>query len=126
MAFITTKLSAGVKYSFYEPSAGKINRIVDEIEILGGADVINRRSLETPSGIVTEIEDEKLEKLKTHPVFQTHLKNGYITILSSEKEAKKADKDLIKDNSSQLTPEDYENGNNKKVIKPRKKPTTKK
>lgn len=119
MAFITSKMATGVTYAFYTQGANKINVVTDEITINGGADVINKKTLETPSGVVTELTDEQLEKLKSHPLFKTHLANGFITILSTEKEAKKADKDLNKDASKQLTPEDYE-------VKGKKKPKTNK
>lgn len=105
--FITSKLSSPVTYAFYQKSPSGINNIVDKITINGGADVINKRSLETPSGVVTELTDEQIEKLKSHPVFSEHLKNGYVAILGNEKEAKKADTELKEDNSKQLTPKDY-------------------
>lgn len=119
MVFITSKLAAPVTYAFYTQGENKINRITDEITLNGGADVINKRTLDTPSGVVTELDDEKLEKLKSHPVFKKHLANGMVAILGNEKEAKKADKGLKEDNSKQLTPKDYEKQN-------KKKPTTKK
>ena len=127
MGFITSKMAASVTYAFYTKGANKINIVTDEITVNGGADVINKRSLETPSGVVTELTDEQIDKLKTHPVFKMHLANGAVAILGSEKEAKKADEDLNKDKSSQLTPEDYEKGNNEKqVAKKKSKPKTKK
>lgn len=128
MGFVTSKMAAPVTYAFYTQGANKINIVTDEITVNGGADVINKRSLETPAGVVTELPDEKIDKLKSHPVFKMHLANGAVAILGSEKEAKKADKELEKDKSSQITPEDYENGNDKKEIVAKKtsKPKTKK
>lgn len=119
MAYIASKLAAAVDYAFYTKGANKINVVTDTIHVNGGADVINKRSLETPQGVVTEIDDEKLDKLKSHPVFKKHVADGFITILANEKDAKKAEKDLEKDKSRQLTPDDYEK-------KGKKKPTTKK
>lgn len=119
MAFITSKLATTVNYTFYTKGENKINVVTDTITVDGGAGVINKRSLETPQGVVTEISDDKLEKLKSHPVFQAHLRNGYITIIGEMKEAKKAEKNLQADNSKQLTPDDYEKKN-------KKKPSTKK
>lgn len=128
MAFITSKMAAPVRYAFYTQGANKINVVTDEITINGGAGVINKRSLETPQGVVTELTDEQLDKLKSHPVFKMHLANGAVAILGTEKEAKKADKDLKADKSSQITPEDYEEGNVEKQIIAKKttKPKTKK
>ena len=127
MGFITSKMAAGVTYAFYTLGANKINSITDEITVNGGADVINKRSLMTPSGVVTELTDEQIDKLKTHPLFQEHLKNGAVAIVNTEKDAKKAEKDLEEDKSSQIKPEDYEKGNTKKEIRANKrKPTSKK
>lgn len=127
MGFITSKMAAPVTYAFYTQGANRINIVKDEITINGGAGVINKRSLETPQGVVTELPDEKIDKLKSHPVFKIHLANGAVAILGTEKEAKKADKDLEVDKSSQLTPEDYEKGNDKKqVIAKKQKPKSKK
>lgn len=118
MVYVTSKMAAGVTYAFYAQGANKINIVTDEITINGGADVINKRSLETPSGVVTEITDEQYDKLKSHSLFRQHLEDGYITVLGTEREAKKADKDLKEDASKQLTPEDYSK-------KGKKKPKTK-
>lgn len=114
MAYLTSRLSAGVDYAFYERGENGINRVVETISIGGGADVIDKRTLITPDGVVTFIEDAKLEKLKSHPIFRQHLENGYITIKDSEKAAEKAGEKLEKDKSSQITPDDYEKGNAKK------------
>lgn len=127
MGFITSKMAAPVTYAFYTKGANKINVVTDEITVNGGAGVINKRSLETPQGVVTELTDEQIDKLKSHPVFKMHLANGAVAILGTEKEAKKAEEDLKKDKSSQLTPEDYEKGNSEKQVAPKKsKPKTKK
>ena len=111
MSYITSRLSAGVDYTFYTKGANGINQVIDVISINGGADVINKKSLDTPYGVVTELTDEQIAKLKTHPVFQKHLEDGYVCINSTESEANKIVKneenDLKKDNSKQLTEKDY-------------------
>ena len=125
MAFITSKMAAPVTYAFYVRGANGINQVTDTVTINGGADVITK-ALVTPQGIVTELEDEKLEKLKSHPVFKQHLENGYVSIQGSEKAAKKVEEVLEQDKSAQITPDDYEKGNIKKEIRPKRKPTSKK
>ena len=124
--FITSKMASAVDYVFYKQGANKINFEDEVIHVNGGADVINKRTLETPSGAVTELTSEQYDKLKNHPLFKTHVENGFISVCGNEKEAQKADKDLNKDKSSQITPDDYEKGNSKKEIQPKKKPSTKK
>lgn len=127
MAYIVSRMAGGVDYAFYKKGENNINILVESINIGGGADVIDKRTLITPTGVVTFIEDDKLEKLKTHPLFQQHLKAGAITIKDTEKSANKAGDELEKDKSSQITPEDYENGNDKKnMLAGKQKPKTKK
>lgn len=124
--FITSKMAAPVIYTFYTKGANNINLITDEITVNGGADVINKKTLDTPQGVVTELTDEQIEKLKSHPLFQMHIANGAIAIHSVEKEAKKIEKELEKDKSSQITPEDYEKGEVKKeIVRKARKPRTK-
>lgn len=118
MKYVTSRMAAGVTYAFYTQGANKINVVTDEITIKGGADVINKRSLETPSGVVTEITDEQCDKLMSHPLFRQHLESGALAVLGTEKEASKADKNLKEDTSRQLKPEDYDK-------KGKKKPKTK-
>lgn len=119
MIYITSKMAAPVTYAFYTQGANKINVVTDEITIKGGADVINRKTLETPSGAVTELSEEKFNKLKSHPLFKKHLEDGFLAVLGTEKEANKADKNLNKDTSKQLTPNDY-NKKGKKTPKTNK------
>lgn len=125
--YITSKMASAVDYAFYKQGANKVNVVVKTIHINGGADVVNKRTLETPSGVVTELSDDDINMLKTHPLFIEHQKNGFVAICGSEKEAKKADKTLEEDKSSQITPQDYEKGNSKKdMTGGKRKPNTKK
>lgn len=126
--FITSRLAGGVDYAFYEKSPAGINVVRKTISIKGGSDVIDKRTLLTPQGVVTELSKDDLDELKTHPVFRMHLENGYITINDNEKTANKAGEKLEVDKSAQITDEDYENGNEKKqmVAAPKKKGRTKK
>ncbi len=127
MAYITSRMAGGVDYAFYKKGANGINVVTETISVGGGADVIDKRTLITPTGIVTFIDDDKLEKLKSHPLFQQHLTCGAVTIKDTEKAANKAGEELEKDKSSQITPEDYEKGNDKKeMIGGKKKPKSNK
>lgn len=126
--YITSRLSSGVDYAFYGKTPGGINKVEKTISIKGGSDVVDKKTLLTPQGVVTELSKDDLDLLKTHPVFKMHLENGYITINENEKAAIKAGEKLEVDKSSQITDEDYENGNEKKqmLAAPKKKPKTKK
>lgn len=126
--YITSRLAGGVDYAFYKKNPGGINIVDKTISIKGGSDVVDKKTLITPMGVVTELSKDDFDLLKTHPVFKTHLENGYITIKDNEKAAEKAGEKLEIDKSSQITEEDYEKGNEKKqmLATPKKKPRTKK
>lgn len=104
MPYITSTMSAGVKYAVYGKSAGGLPVVLKEIEVKGGANVANK-VLYTPSGIVTKVSDDELAALESNPVFKMHVKAGYLKIskLSGENT-----KNLeAKDSSAQLTPETF-------------------
>lgn len=127
-SFVTSRLAGGVNYAFYQKGPNGINTVYKTICIKGGSDVVDKKTLLTPQGVVTEVSKEDLALLETNPVFKMHVENGYITITDNEKAANKAGEKLEVDKSSQITDEDYENGNDKKqmVAAPKKKPRTKK
>lgn len=126
--YIISRLAAGVDYAFYEKTPNGTNKVVKTISINGGSDVIDKKTLITPLGVVTEINKAELDELMQHPVFKTHLENGYISINENEKNIEKNAEKLEKDKSSQIVEEDYEKGNDKKEIiaDAKKKPKTKK
>lgn len=113
MAYITSRMAGGVDYAFYAQGPNGIHIVKDIISIEGGADVINKRNLITPDGVVTEVSSDKLEKLKTHSLFKQHIKDGFIKICDSEKSANNSGRELAQDSSKQLTPKDYRNGGKK-------------
>lgn len=116
MPFIISKLSNSQCYTQYAKGVNGINNAKEVVEIKGGADVINKRTLETPQGVVTEVTKDQLEILKQNADFNRHLENGYLTIidnkLSEEKTEEKAVK-MPKDNSRQKTPKDYKKSKGK-------------
>lgn len=66
--------------------------------ILGGSGVVNRKTLITPIGVATEVNDEDIEKLMAIPAFVTDVKNGLIKILKRTKKSSiDADDEALKD-----------------------------
>lgn len=78
------------------------------IIINGGAGVINKKTMETPKGVITEITKEDLEFLKTQTLFNEKVANGSYEIVDSEKKAKESSKKGKKDKGAQLTAKDFE------------------
>lgn len=76
--------------------------------INGGAGVINKKTMETPKGIITEVSEEDLKFLKTQSLFNEKVANGSLEIVESEKKAKESSKKGKKDKGAQLTAKDFE------------------
>lgn len=71
------------------------------VTIKGGANVKDRFSLATPTGMVTEVTDEELAFLQANPHFQRHVKAGFMKVMKQEK---LSTKDMAeKDASAQIT-----------------------
>lgn len=79
------------------------------ILIKGGANVINKKTMETPKGMITEITEEELEFLKTQYLFNFKLEKGSYEIVSNEGKAKEKIKKSTrkKDKGAQLTAQDF-------------------
>ena len=111
MAYVISKMGAGVDYTGYRKIVdGKNIRLAQEwkISIKGGNGVMERHTLVTPDGVITQITDEQAELLKNNELFKKHERRGYIRIVGSASAAEKVGKEIEKeDNSAQLTAEDF-------------------
>lgn len=80
------------------------NQVYSGVFINGGAGVANRKTLDTPKGAVTEVNNEQLAKLQQDVVFQAHKKNGFIKIESVKADVEKVAKTMQpKDKGAQET-----------------------
>lgn len=107
MTYIVSHESAGVEF----PKWVRTKTGVDAqgvVVIKGGAGVINKKTMETPKGVITEINKEDLEFLKTQTLFNEKVKLGSYEVVETEEKAKKASKKGKKDKGAQLTAKDFE------------------
>lgn len=107
MAYIVSHESASIEF----PKWIRTKTGVDaqgSVLINGGAFVINKKTMETPKGIITEVSEEDLKFLKTQVLFNEKVKNGSLEIVESEKKAKESSKKGKKDKGAQLTAKDFE------------------
>lgn len=116
MPYILSKLANSQCYTQYVKGVNDINNVCERIFIKGGADVINKKTLDTPNGVVTEVTNEQLDILKQNADFNRHLENGFVSIIENKiSEDKTEEKAAImpKDNSRQKTPKDYKKSKGK-------------
>lgn len=107
MAYIISRESASVDYPRYVRTKAGVE-VQGIVTINGGAGVINKKTMETPKGVITEVTKEELAFLKTQYLFNLKLENGSYEIVEGEKEAtKKAAKGGKKDKGAQLTAKDF-------------------
>lgn len=107
MTYIVSHESASVEF----PKWVRTKTGVDAqgvVVIKGGAGVINKKTMETPKGVITEVSEEDLKFLKTQTLFNEKVANGSLEIVESEKKAKESSKKGKKDKGAQLTAKDFE------------------
>lgn len=108
MPFIITTLAAGVEYINYKKTPSGKFVAEESVTIKGGSGVADKRTLVTPLGVVTQVTTAQLKMLKANPLFKDHLENGFVTIADKDpRDADAAATAMPRDESSQLTPEDY-------------------
>lgn len=107
MTYIVSHESASVEFPRWVRTSSGVTA-PSAVVINGGADVINKTTLETPKGVITEVTNEELEFLQTQWLFQEKVKQGSYEIVKSQKEAEKASKKRgKKDKGAQLTSDDF-------------------
>lgn len=112
--YIASKMAANVNYAIYTKGQHGVNLVKQVITIKGGADVMDKKTLVTPEGVVTVLSDEDFSKLHSNPIFVRHMERGVLKVCSNERNAEKASNELTKDTSAQLTPKDYKKQGKKK------------
>lgn len=114
MPYIVSKASQDIEYSLWTTSRSGQHQVKKGVVVKGGANVINKKTLETPTAVVTEVSSEDLEFLLQNSAFKRHMKAGFMSVEKSQSSASKQVKaaDLendtgVKDGSAQLTPGYY-------------------
>lgn len=105
--YIISHESASVEFPKWERTRTGVDA-KSSVIINGGAGVIDKKTMETPKGVITEISKEDLEFLKTQPLFNEKVEHGSYEIVENEKKAKEASKKGKKDKGAQLTAKDFE------------------
>lgn len=112
MPYIYSTLTSTMDYCTYVSNSPNESAIIDrKITIKGGANNIIAKTLITPKGAATKVTDEELVVLKTVPLFQLHVKKGFLTIDKAKEKVEKMVKNMqAKDGSAPRTPADYVKG----------------
>lgn len=107
--FIFSTLAADVSYTGYaEPKGDNLPQVQMAVVVKGGAGVANRRTLDTPRGLVTSVTEDEAKFLRAHPVFIEHEKNGHVQVSKENATGDDAAADMAgRDNSAPLVDEDF-------------------
>ena len=108
MAYIVSHESASVEFPRWVKTPNGVTA-ASAVLIKGGADVIDKTTMETPKGIITEVTKEELDFLKSQWLFNEKVKQGSYEIVEGKGKAENAAKKRKgeKDKGAQLTAEDF-------------------
>lgn len=109
MKLILSTLTAAQNVVLTKKGANGALVVVKTITINGGANVADKKTLVTPSGVVTELSDKDFDMLKETDFYKRMEKRGHIRPIEHKSEAEDTKKNGMKqkDNSAQKTDEDY-------------------
>lgn len=105
--YIHSTASQPMSYPVYASGNGTPTKIKDII-INGTANVMNPKTLFTPTGAVTEVSDADLELLKKNDAFQRHVAKGFMRVMT-DSELNTSDMQK-RDNCAQLVDAEYAMG----------------
>lgn len=85
--YIHSTCSADIEFPMYIKTGPKSlsANATKTIVIRGGANVRDRNSLATPTGMVTEVSDEELAFLQNDPLFKDEVAKGHMKVMDKEK-----------------------------------------
>lgn len=108
--YIHSTASQPMIYPIYAGTGSGQNQAqkIKEIFINGTANVVDPRTLMTPTGAVTEVSDADLELLKKSAAFQRHCARGFMRVMG-ERELNTKDMQP-RDNSSQILDDEFAEG----------------
>ena len=106
--YIVSYESASVEFPKWVRTKNGLD-VQGSVLIKGGANVIDKKTMQTPKGIMTEVSKEDLEFLKTQSLFNEKIENGSYEIVDSEKKATEKIKKnkRKKDGGAQLVAQDF-------------------
>ena len=125
--FIVSKASQDIEYVGWSKGKNGLNKKEKSVVIKGGANVLNKKTMETVNGVITEVSADDVKFLESLSTFRRQVEAGWMKVgksrVEAEKkaEAKDVDEDgkVIKDGSAQLTPQDFEDiGQTPPIIDP--------
>lgn len=98
--YVYSTLTNSQAYSaFGDPVERGIKPVIGRVVIEGGANLTNKL-LVTPRGMVTPVTDAQMKILKASPMFNRHLKAGYIHVEEKRVKAEKVAGDMQTDYAS--------------------------
>lgn len=111
--YVYSTLSQDNSYAAYKNavSANKFEPRVraHTVIIYGKANIVTKHLI-TPKGMMTKISGEQYEVVKNNPVFQRHVKNGFLVVEKIKADPEKVAHDMTeKDKSAQPTLEELNN-----------------
>ena len=127
MVYIISRASQDIEYTDWAKSRNGANIKKRSVIVKGGANVLNKKTMETPKGVVTEVVGEDWKFLQSNSAFNKHVNGKWMVVCKTKAEAeKKAEKaetnedgSIKKDGSAQLTKEDFEKkGQKAPVVNP--------
>lgn len=110
MKIVLSTLTSAQNVVITEKASNGALRIVKRIHLNGGANVIDKKTLVTPQGVVTELDDKDFELLKKTEFYKRQEKAGYLRVVEKKDEAEDPKKAGLKkgDKSKQKTEKDIE------------------
>lgn len=108
MNYVYSTMTDDVGYASYVNDGHKELSTIEKIVYIKGGTNVADKNFVTPQGVVTPVTDEDLELLEKNPVFQVHLKGGFVKVEKKKVNIDKIVKDMnLKDKSRPITKADF-------------------
>jgi hypothetical protein len=115
--YVFSTLANDQRYTEWLPSVGGLPVEGRSVLIKGGSGMMNDRFI-TPLGISTAIDSDDVPLLEKNHVFRMHQESGFVVISNTNDDPEKVASSSmeITDKSAPLTPADFPEGDQNKVV----------
>jgi len=105
--YIYSTMSSDNCYAMHEKLPNGLHKKSEKMVITGKANVTNPKTLMTPLGMMTVVDEAEFKKFEDNSMLKRHIERGFIKVTKAKGEADAVAKDMTgKDKSAQLTEED--------------------
>ena len=112
--YLYSTMSADNCYTNFTELPNGLHLKKEKLLVAGKANVSNPKTLLTPTGMMTTVDEAEFKKFEDNPMLKRHIERGFLKVVKSKQDVDNVVKDMTKkDKSAQKTKADFKSTSKK-------------